>query len=153
MKPRAKRAAAGRKHPTVPLLASFVVFGGRDETHFLTLAASLACAAGHPLGAAIRRSPPEPGLNLQNVKHLRVFADQGAVGFVGGLEVALGNARLFELLGLSLGDLGDWAARLDLQRQQVLFLAVSGTTIGFCAVSHSNDLRKRRLHPQKGEQQ
>ena len=112
-------------------LVTFVVLGDRDESTVLSLAASLALAAGDPLGAAIRNRSDEPEVQLQCVDRYQILASNGLAGLINGHAVVLGNSMLFAELGITIGDLGDWAERLGQQGQSVTFIAVDGNTAGF----------------------
>jgi Cu+-exporting ATPase len=111
-------------------LVTFVVLGDRDESAVLSLAASLALAAGEPLGAAIRDRPDEPAVQLQCVDRYQILAATGLTGFINGHVVVLGDAMHFAELGIPIGDLRDWAERLGQQGQSVTFIAVDGNTAG-----------------------
>jgi cation transport ATPase len=116
-------------------LVSVVVLGGRDETEFLAAAASLASAGKHPLGAAIIHCSLEHHVEFRQVDRVRALAGAGVTGLVDGHDVTLGNSALFAELGLSLGDLDDWAERLALQGQRITFVAVDGETAGFVGMT------------------
>ena len=119
----------------IPWLVSVVVLGGRDETEFLALAASLACAAEHPLGAAILDSSLECDVELRPVSNFQVIAGKGVTGLVDGNEVALGKPTFFADLGLSLGDFGEWAERLARHGQRVMFVAIDRQIAGFLGMA------------------
>jgi Cu+-exporting ATPase len=107
------------------------MLGDRDEAGVLALAASLALAAGHPLGAAICSRSEEPEFTLQRVDRHQMLASNGVAGLINGHTVVLGNSMLFRKLGITVGNLGDWAERLAQQGQSVTFIAVDGNAVGF----------------------
>jgi len=112
-------------------LVTVVVLGDHDEAAVLALAASLALAAGHPLGAAICNRSGEPEIPLHCVNRYQTLASNGMAGLIDGHNVVLGNSILFAELGIPIGDLGDWAERLEQQGQFVRFLAVDGNAAAF----------------------
>ena len=59
----------------------------------------------------------------------------GGTAVVAGHTVVLGNAASFSDLGLSIDNLGDWPERLRKRREQVLFVAVDGRTVGLLGVA------------------
>ena len=114
-------------------LVTFIVLGDRNESTVLSLAASLALAARDPLGTAIRDGSDEPEVQLQRVDRYQTLASKGLTGIINGHAVVLGNSTLFAELGVTVGDLGGWAARLSQQGQSVTFIAVDGNAVGFFA--------------------
>jgi Cu+-exporting ATPase len=109
-------------------LVTVVVLGDRDEPAVLALAASLAIAAGHPLGAAICNRFGEQEIQIQGVNRSQTLAANGVAGLVDGHEVILGNSALFAELRIPVGDLSGWAERLG---QSVTYIAVDGNAAGF----------------------
>ena len=118
-----------------PRIVSIVVFGDRDEAAFLAMAASLALAVDDPLGAAILKTAPNSGTGLPRVEQIQSISERGVAGSVDGHVVALGNSSFLADLGLSIGNLGDWAERLAQQGQRITFLAVDGRLAGFLKLS------------------
>jgi P-type Cu+ transporter len=116
-------------------LVSVVTIGGREETAFLALAASLARGSGHPLSVAILDSARERDIAFEEAGRLQDMPGKGVAGMVAGHAVVLGEAKLFADLGLTTGDLGDWAERLCQLGQRVMFVAVDGHTAGLLGVA------------------
>jgi Cu+-exporting ATPase len=81
--------------------------GGHSADDILRLAASLERASEHPLAAAIVSGAAERGVSLAAVEGFRSVTGKGVAGRVDGHEVALGNRRLMEDLGVALGGLGE----------------------------------------------
>jgi Cu+-exporting ATPase len=107
------------------------MLGEQNEAGVLALAASLALAAGHPLGAAICNRSEEPEVKLQRVDRHQMLASNSVAGLINGHAIVLGNSMLFTKLGITVGNLGDWAERLAQQGQSVTFIAVDGNAVGF----------------------
>jgi cation transport ATPase len=59
------------------------------------------------------------------------------VAAINGKTVVVGNAALFERLGLALTRFGNWPERLQQRGQHVLFVAVDGRAAGFLGVIDS----------------
>ena len=122
------------KHQANGSLISVVVFGGRNETELLGMAASLACAAGHPLGAAIL-GPGDYRLKLRPAERLQVIDRRGVSGQVDGHDVIIGNAAFLAARGLFAQYLGDWADRFTEQGQEVTFVAVDTVIAGLFGIT------------------
>jgi len=82
-----------------PELVSLVVFE-IAENEALTLVASLERASEHPLGQALVRAAEARGLALRPVADFFSTPGQGVVGTVAGRQVAAGNARFMQKLGI-----------------------------------------------------
>ena len=93
-----------------PKLMSVFAVAGFDEREVLRLGASLERASEHPLAAAIVSGAQEKSLALAAVSDFRSFTGKGVAGAVEGHQVALGNLKLFEELGIEAGEL---AARAE----------------------------------------
>jgi Cu+-exporting ATPase len=112
-----------------------VVASGMDEATVLSLAASLERSSEHPLAAAIVASAKERGLPVEDVVDFDSVTGKGVVGKVGGRTVALGNARMMQDQGITLGDLETRADDLRREGATALFAAVDGRPGGVIAVA------------------
>jgi Cu+-exporting ATPase len=85
-----------------PSVVSVEPAGGlpEDATSFLRLAASLERLSEHPLGEAIVRAAHDRGLTLPDPGFFVGEAGRGVRGRVEGREVAVGNRRMLEQLGI-----------------------------------------------------
>ena len=124
------------EHHVSGSLVSVVVLGGRDETELLGMTASLACAAGHPLGAAILGSG-DYRLKLRPVERLQVVDLRGVSGQVDSHDVIIGGAAFLAARGLSAQYFGDWADRFAEQGQEVTFVAVDTVIVGLFGITAS----------------
>jgi P-type Cu+ transporter len=86
-----------------PELQEVVAFGGETEESIVKLVASLERGSEHPLGAAIVEAALANGMQLIPPDGFRSLTGKGVIGTVGGHEVAVGNDRLLEELGIFLG--------------------------------------------------
>ncbi len=117
-----------------PRLAAIKPQPGWTELELLRLAASLERGSEHPLAGAIVAAAEERSLALSEVKDFRSFTGQGVTGIGGGKAVALGNAALFESLGISPGSLLRDAEELRRDGSTAIFLAVDLRPAGVLAV-------------------
>lgn len=66
----------------------------------LALAALVEAESEHPLAAAVVEYAREHGIEIEPVEQFRAYPGRGAVGRIGGREIAVGNLRLLEELGI-----------------------------------------------------
>ncbi len=108
---------------------------GRTEDEILRLAASLERASEHPLAGAILAAAAERKLALAEPEEFRAGAGKGITAMISGRRLALGNAALFEELGISIAALAEQAEPLRRAGATVVFLAVDGRAAGLIAVA------------------
>mgnify|MGYP001209324509 CR=1 FL=1 len=118
-----------------PALVGVESFGSLADGELLTLAASLERASEHPLAEAIVRGAQERALNLSPVEGFESVTGKGVRGRVGGHDVALGNAKMLEELGLEPGAALAKAEARRAEGQTVMFVAVDGVLAGLLAVA------------------
>src|SRR5262245_39832837 len=97
-----------------PRIATVIAIDGRTETELLELVAAAQA--------------------LARFETLESSTPAGVCGSLDGRTMAIGNAPYFALLGLSTRQLCDWPERVQTHKQQVLFVAVDGKTIGFLGI-------------------
>ncbi|WP_425423700.1 heavy metal translocating P-type ATPase [Skermanella stibiiresistens] len=118
-----------------PQVTAVVAASGMDEATVLSLAASLERSSEHPLAAAIVASAKERGVPVEDVVDFDSVTGKGVVGKVGGRTVALGNARMMQDQGITLGDLEARANDLRREGATALFAAIDGRPGGVIAVA------------------
>src|SRR6266498_3119063 len=102
-----------------PHLAALVAAPGDDENEMLRHAASLERGSEHPLAAAI----------------VAGAEGKGIVGAVDGKQVALGNRRLLEELGVGASELAARSEELRREGQTVMFVVVDRSVAGLTGVA------------------
>ena len=107
---------------------------GIDETSALQLVASVERASEHPLAQALVGAAEARGIRLQPVQDFFTATGQGAVGSVGGRQVAVGSARFMEAAGIP-RSLLERAEALRAQGKSVIFAAVDGKAVAVLAVA------------------
>ncbi len=90
-----------------PELQEVVAFSGETEESIVKLVASLERGSEHPLGAAIVEAALANRVQLIPADGFRSLTGKGVIGVVGGHEVAAGNDRLLEELGIFLDESAD----------------------------------------------
>ncbi|MDD3579932.1 MAG: heavy metal translocating P-type ATPase [Desulfobacca sp.] len=118
-----------------PKLVSVTGVDGMDEPTLLRLAATLEKGSEHPLAAAIVKGAQEREIKLQDAEDFEYLTGKGVTGKVDGHQVALGNIRLLEELGIEAGKLADQAEALRQEGQTVMLVAVDGQAAGLVAVT------------------
>ncbi|GAV33993.1 Silver exporting P-type ATPase [Roseomonas sp. TAS13] len=118
-----------------PKVVAVVPAPGLAETEVLPLAASLERSSEHPLAAAVVAAARERGMTFAEPADFASITGKGVTGSVNGRQVALGNARLMQDLGVDLGDLTARADELRREGGTALFLALDGKPGGVIAVA------------------
>ncbi len=118
-----------------PRLVTIATANGVDEKTLLTHAGALERASEHPLAAAVIAGLRERKIELVDPSDFRALHGRGVTGHVAGHAVALGNARLFQELGLDPGPLQERAEELRRQGQTVMFVAIDGRAAGLLGVA------------------
>jgi Cu+-exporting ATPase len=119
----------------MPRVISIITAAGWDESELLRLAASLERGSEHPLGAAVVKAAEERSLILAEPDDFRSVTGRGIVGRVQGREVAVGNLKLLEELGISCAELRAGAEGLQKQGQTVIFVASDEKPAGVIGIA------------------
>jgi P-type Cu+ transporter len=118
-----------------PHLETVVPTSGKGEDEILYLAASLERGSEHPLAAAIVNGAEKRGVKLADARDFRSVTGKGVIGSVDGRQVALGNRRLLEELGLAVNELASRPEELRKEGQTVMFVVVDGTVAGIIGIA------------------
>jgi Cu+-exporting ATPase len=118
-----------------PKLVTVEPAAGLPLEALLQLAVSLERGSEHPLAAAIVNGAQERGVTPTAAEGFRSVTGKGVVGRVNGRDVALGNRRLMEDLGVTLGGIFEHAEALRGDGQTVMFVAVDGQPAGLVGVA------------------
>ena len=84
-----------------PKLVAVQAEEGFTEDEVLSIAASLERYSEHPLAEAIVAGAEEKGIELVTIDHFQSITGKGVTGKFGGDEVAIGNIKLMESLGIN----------------------------------------------------
>jgi len=118
-----------------PKLVAVLATEGFAEKDILRLAASLERASEHPLAEAIVQGAEERGVELTSAENFQSVTGKGVTGVVDGHQVALGNLKLLQSLGIDAGDLPQQADRQRTEGQTVMLLAIDGKAAGLIGVA------------------
>ncbi len=118
-----------------PKLVNVVPAAGFDEKTLLHFAASIEIGSEHPLAAAIVAGAKEKSISPAKVESFESLTGRGVTGLIGGRNIALGNRKLIEELGIAPGELPDKAESMRREGQTVMFVAVDGKAAGLLGVA------------------
>jgi Cu+-exporting ATPase len=118
-----------------PALESVRALPPFSEAELVSLAAAVERGSEHALGAAIIRAAEKGKLSSLPASEFQSFTGLGVQANVQGKTVAVGNARLFQQLGISADALEADAHALLENGQTVMFVAVDGHPAGLLAVA------------------
>ncbi|HET9067870.1 MAG TPA: cation-translocating P-type ATPase, partial [Amaricoccus sp.] len=118
-----------------PRLATVIALAGTAEAELLRLAAGAEAGSDHPLGRPIVEAGRKQG-PLPAPETLTEHAGMGLSARIEGREIAAGNRRLLETLGIPLGTEGEAGlARLLAAGQTPILVAADRRLIGLLGMS------------------
>lgn len=118
-----------------PKLVAVLPEQGFDEAEVLRLAATLERGSEHPLAEAIVSGAEQRGIKFGKTQDFEAITGMGVKGVVDGKEVALGNAKMVEKMGMDRGPLLESAnARRD-EGETVMFIMLGGKIAGLVSVA------------------
>jgi Cu+-exporting ATPase len=118
-----------------PRVTDVIALNGLSRDELLALAASIEKSSEHPLGEAIVQSAQELRLPLQDVVGFEALPGQGARAQIDEQRIALGNAKLMQVEGISLDGLQDPAERISAEGKTPVYLAIDGKPAGLISVA------------------
>jgi Cu+-exporting ATPase len=118
-----------------PKLVSVEAVNGSDANRLLRLAASLERASEHPLATAIVKGAEEHGVALAPTEAFESLTGRGVRGRVDNTQIALGNRRLLEELGVDPGPSARKAETMRADGQTVMFVVAEKQLIGLLGVA------------------
>jgi Cu+-exporting ATPase len=118
-----------------PRLITIEPAGGLETKELLRFAATLERGSEHPLAAAIVKGAEDQGVSLGAAEAFESLPGRGVRGRVNGTDVALGNPRLLEDLGVEPGPFVERAEVMRTDGQTVVFLVVEKKIAGLLGVA------------------
>ena len=112
-----------------------IVTSNVTSDELLRLAASVEKGSEHPLGEAIWAEATTRGLSLVEPAGFKAEAGHGVQAEVEGRSVMVGNKRMFEARGISLGSLESEVTRLQSEAKTAMLVAVDNVAAGIIAVA------------------
>jgi Cu+-exporting ATPase len=118
-----------------PRVVSIVTANGKTENELLGIAASVERASEHPLAASISNYAQSKGVQVYAASNFKSHTGKGVTAVVSGQEVTLGNAALFNELGIDIAAFQKQADEFRNDAQTVVFVAVNGRAIGMLGIA------------------
>jgi Cu+-exporting ATPase len=118
-----------------PAVTRIVSFGILSERELLRLAASVEHNSEHPLAAAVVTAAAEGNLSLESATEFRSYTGTGVTANVGGARVAIGNARLMQLVGAEAGATPPLDGGQSRGLESRLYVAIDDSLAGVISVS------------------
>lgn len=118
-----------------PALTDVVPADGFDADAVLTLTASLEQGSEHPLAEAIVRGAESKGLTLLKANDFEAITGKGVKGRVEGKDIALGNSKLMDDVGLDSSVMKEKADGYRTEGGTAMFVAIEGKLAGIIAVA------------------
>jgi P-type Cu2+ transporter len=112
-----------------------VITDGIADQELLRLAAAVERSSEHPLAEAVVRRADGAGGSALDVRGFENVPGHGAVAEVDGRHVAIGNRRLMEREGVSLGTLAARREELAAGGRTAVIVAVEGHAAGLLAIA------------------
>ena len=108
---------------------------GVDEAEVVCLAAGLERSSEHPLAEAIVRAAQDRGIEPGKADNFQSITGKGVTGEVDSRQVAVGNLKLLQSLGINPGDLPGLADQQRADGQTVMFVVVDSLAVGLLGVT------------------
>ncbi len=118
-----------------PEVVSITVAAGIDENDVLRLVAAVERESEHPLAEAIVKAAEQRGLESPRAESFEAVPGHGALASVEGRRLAVGNRRLLDREGVSLGELVERADALAAEGQTVVHVSVDGRAAALIAIA------------------
>jgi Cu+-exporting ATPase len=118
-----------------PAVTDILAVAPSSEEEILRLAASAERVSEHPLAQAIVKAAAERKLKTSRASDFVALPGLGIEASVGGKKIMLGNLKLMKEKGISLNGMGEQADKLFNEGKTVMFLNLSGNTIGLIALA------------------
>ncbi|MDQ3378968.1 MAG: heavy metal translocating P-type ATPase [Actinomycetota bacterium] len=112
-----------------------LVSDGVDEQELFRLVAAVERESEHPLAEAIVKAADQRGVDAVRATGFEAVEGHGAIATVDGRAVLVGNRRLLEREGISLGGLAARADELAAAGQTVVHVAIDGSLVGLIAIA------------------
>lgn len=112
-----------------------VVTEGFDESELLRLVAAVERESEHPLAEAIVRAAEVRDLPVVRTTAFESVAGHGAIGTVDGHRVVIGNRRLLEREGITIGALSERKDKLSATGHTAVTVGIDGKAAGLIAIA------------------
>jgi len=118
-----------------PEVTDIITANGISRERLLQIAASGEKGSEHPLGEAIVRRAEKENLEFLKVEKFEAIPGHGIEVAISGMDVLIGNRKLMDEKGISLGELKSQSDRLADEGKTPMYIAVDNTISGIIAVA------------------
>jgi Cu+-exporting ATPase len=105
------------------------------ERELIELASAVERGSGHVLGEAVLRKSSEMGIIVPEASDFTTLPGRGVKAMMGDSEILLGNRKLMEEYGISLGSLENEVLRLEEEGRTVMIVTEAGRPKGVLGVA------------------
>lgn len=127
-----------------PRVVRTVLVSAKDEKELLFLAGSAELGSEHVLSGAVISSAQAKGIALESPTTSKVVPGEGVSATVGGKEVAVGNMRMLDRLGVPLGEERTKMEGMESEGMTVMACVVERRLLGFIGVADTLKPEARR---------
>lgn len=118
-----------------PEVTDIIAANGISRERLLQIAASGEKGSEHPLGEAIVRRAEKENLEFLKVEKFEAIPGHGIEVAISGMDVLIGNRKLMDEKGISLGELKGRSDKLADEGKTPMYIAVDNTISGIIAVA------------------
>ncbi|MEQ6390614.1 heavy metal translocating P-type ATPase [Bacillaceae bacterium S4-13-58] len=118
-----------------PIVTDIITVSGISESELLSLAASAEKGSEHPLGEAIVKGAEEKRVNLKKITAFTAIPGHGIGVTIDDKTLLLGNKKLMDDQGISLGVLAEKSDQLANDGKTPMYIAMNHEIAGIIAVA------------------
>lgn len=118
-----------------PTVTDVVSLGNISDDKLLKIAGTLEVRSEHPLADAILKLISERGLEVETIDEFMSITGRGAKGVIDGETYYIGNPRLFEEIGVSIGENIKQIDSLQDEGKTIILVGSSKQILGMIAAS------------------
>lgn len=118
-----------------PDVTDIITASDITKERLLQMAASAEKGSEHPLGEAIVRKAESEGINILKTDHFEAIPGQGIEVNIDGINCLIGNRKLMDGRGITLGDLEEVSNRLADEGKTPMYIAMDNKISGIIAVA------------------
>jgi Cu+-exporting ATPase len=118
-----------------PKVTDIVTSNGIERDYLLRITASAEKGSEHPLGQAIVQGAEEQGLEFFMVSHFEALTGRGIEAEINGVKALIGNRKLMDECGITLGELETDSDRLAGEGKTPMYAVLDGKIAGIVAVA------------------
>jgi Zn2+/Cd2+-exporting ATPase len=119
-----------------PMVSQVFTWEG-TEVDLLAIARTIEEHSNHPIALAIRNYAIDRNIEMRNGESFKTIVGKGAQAIIEGVEYYAGNPKLFEEMGISLGDHKEQVQTLQNEGNTLVIVGTNTKILGIIAVADS----------------